>query len=62
MIKWLLKNFGIAIAGFCVLFGMASLEMRLNSMETRLTQALHVGKQLQTASLAIGKYPLGEIK
>ncbi len=49
MINHLLKQFGFATLGFCILASAASLELRLESIEKQLSLA-------NASTIALGKY------
>lgn len=58
--KWLIKNIGLTLAGFLCLFGFMALEMRLQSIEDKMDQALKVEASIKVASVALPATAFGK--
>ena len=48
--NWALKNFGLTALGFCLLAGAAAIEMRLESIEDKLTKVTTIETNLAGVS------------
>jgi len=58
MIRWLLKNIGLTLAGLCFLMGCITVEARIEKIEAKLDQALKVESSLKQVAVALPRSAL----
>lgn len=59
--KWAVKNVGLVTGAALILFGMACLEMRLESIEEKLDRTARIALELREVSAALPASAFGQV-